>query len=205
MTAFSIVQISTAQFSLYDSIPSQFLVKSIYRVENMQNGPGGLTLVEEPVKNPFTRDYNFSGIDIPTTWAQKFDMSNWGIFITLAGEQPIGGCAIALDGDVFPVREMQRKDLAIVWDIRVRPAFQRQGVGTLLFLHAANWSKEQGYGQLGLETDTSNVPACKFYTHLGCELGAILKYGYSGIPEVATYAMLLWYLNLITFNAPAFE
>lgn len=103
---------------------------------------------------------------------------------------------MALDGEIFPARDLQRSDLAVLWDIRVHPDHKRSGVGRALFQHAARWAKAQGCGQLGLETDGSNIPACMFYEKMGCELGAVLKYGYSGVPEVAEYPLLLWYLEL---------
>ena len=48
-----------------------------------------------------------------------------------------------------------------------------------------------------IETQNVNVPACRFYAQQGCHLGAILRYGYAGCPEVAHEAMLLWYLDLV--------
>jgi GNAT superfamily N-acetyltransferase len=180
-------------YSLYDSIPSNFWVEAIYEVEHIKNT---LQLVEKPVETPFVRDYNAIGHYTPSAWAKELDLSNWGIFTAMEGDQPIGGAAVALEGPVFPVRHMQRQDLAVLWDIRVHPDHQCRGVGTALFLHAADWARGQGCGQLGIETDSSNLPACKFYASMGCELAGILKYGYSGVPEIAGYAMLLWYLDL---------
>jgi len=156
----------------------------------------GLRLWEEPVETPFERDYDHAGTDNPSAWTKQYDLSRWEIFIALEGDQPLGGAAVALDGEVFPTKFLQRDDLAVLWDLRVHPEHKRLGVGTALFRYAARWAKDQGCGQLGLETDGSNIPACKFYAKMGCELGAVLKYGYSGVPEVAEYLMVFWYLNL---------
>jgi ribosomal protein S18 acetylase RimI-like enzyme len=188
-----IVSLTPSKYYLYDSIPSRFWVESVYRVEQSSSG---LILVEEPVEQPFTRDYRSVGHDTPSSWAKEFDLSRWGIFVAMDRDQPVGGAAVALDGPVFPVRHMQRKDLAVLWDIRIHPDHKGRGIGTALFRHAAAWAREMGYNQLGIETDSSNIPACKFYIKLGCELGGILKYGYSGVSEVAEYAMLLWYLDM---------
>ena len=180
---------------MYDGIPSKFLVESLYRVESSGENPG-LYLQEEPVESPFERNYDHSGVDNPSAWASQYDLSRWGIFIALKGEQPIGGAAVALDGDIFPARSLQRADLAVLWDIRVHPNHKHKGIGTALFQYTAQWAEAQGYGQLGVETDGSNIPACKFYAKMGCALGGILKHGYSGVPEVAEYPLLLWYLDL---------
>jgi hypothetical protein len=64
------------------------------------------------------------------------------------------------------------------------------------FAGGHDWARQNGWGQLGLETSSANVPACRFYAGKGCELGAIHRYGYAGVPEVAHEAMLLWYFEL---------
>lgn len=191
-----VIPLSPTDYSIYTAIPSKFLVESIYWVAPAGGECGGLQLVEEPVDVPFERDYDQTGDDNPSAWAKKCNLDNWGMFIAMHGGKPIGGATVALDGPVFPVRSLQRADLGVLWDIRVHPTHKGRGVGTALFRHAAGWAKAQGCGQLGMETDGSNIPACKFYARMGCKLGAILKYGYSGVPEVADYPMLLWYLDL---------
>lgn len=168
----------------------------MYRVDHITKGGGGLKLLEEKIKKPFERDYDKDGKDNPSAWAKQYNLDRWGIFLFMDGEDAIGGAAVSLNGPVFPVRNLQRGDLAVLWDIRVHPEHRWKGVGKELFNFAAGWAKENGYNQVGIETDGSNVPACKFYAKMGCELGAILKYGYSGAPEVAPYPMLLWYLDL---------
>ena len=192
----NISRVEPIEYTDYGSIPNHFRVESLYIVQPVDDGLGGLALIETPVAETFIRDYNADGHDHPTAWAQEYDLRSWGIFLTRDGDQPVGGAAVALNSPVFPAQEMQRADLAVLWDIRVHPEWRGRGIGTALFQHAADWTREQGYGQLGIETDSSNLPACKFYQHLGCELGAILRYGYSGVPEVAAYAMLLWYFDL---------
>ena len=84
----------------------------------------------------------------------------------------------------------------MLWDIRVHPDERGRGVGTKLFQYAADWARRKGCGQLGLETQNVNVPACRFYVRQGCELGAIHRYGYAGCADLAHEVMLLWYLNL---------
>jgi ribosomal protein S18 acetylase RimI-like enzyme len=171
-------------------------VEAVYRVKRAATGGAGLQLVEEKIEQPFERDYDRDGEENPCAWARQYDLSRWGIFAAIERDAATGGAAVALEGPVFPARDLQRPDLAVLWDIRVHPDYQRRGIGKALFKHAAAWAKAQGYNQLGLETDGSNIPACRFYAKMGCELGAILKYGYSGVPEVAGYPMLLWYLDL---------
>lgn len=193
----TIQEIGPDRFPHYGQIPSRFEVQSILRVEVTEGWPGGFRLVEERIGLPFVRDHDGHSEDNPARWASRFDVSRWGILLA-TGEAglPLAGAAIAVEPPIFPMARFQRSDLAALWDIRVHPQHRRQGIGSQLFGAAAGWARRRGYGQLGIETDSSNVAACRFYTRQGCELGAIHRFGYAGVPEVAPYAMLLWYLDL---------
>ena len=149
-------------------------------------------MVEQAVE-PFVKIYDNDG---PTAWAREFDLQTWGIFVAFDEEKPVGGAAVALNTSAYPMDHFQRKDLAVLYDIRVHPDARGRGIGAQLFPHAVDWAREQGYGQLGLETQSINVPACRFYAKQGCTLGAIHRYGYAGVPDVAHEAMLLWYFDL---------
>jgi len=193
----SIQQIGPDQYDLYATIPGWFWVKSVLRVEVVKGGLGGFKLVEEEVAQPFFRHKDDQIHDNPKYWSTEFDLSKWGIFVMDdADGNPSGGAAVAIDSPVYPMDHFQRKDLAVLWDIRVYPDYRGKGIGTRLFQHAAGWARDKGCGQLGLETDSSNVGACRFYQHMGCQLGAIHRYGYIAVPEAAPYAMLLWYFDL---------
>jgi ribosomal protein S18 acetylase RimI-like enzyme len=193
----SIREIAADQYTLYKKIPIRFKVESLLRVAPIDSGLGGLRLIEEPLVESFTRDYDSHGDDNPISWARDFDLSRWGVFLAFdEAERAVGGAAVAIDSPVYPLDRLQREDLAVLWDIRVHPEFKGQGIGGRLFLYAAEWARDRGYGQLGIETDSSNVAACCFYQRMGCQLGAIHRFGYSGVPEVAQYAMLLWYYDL---------
>jgi len=184
-------------FHLYSRIPNWYEVRSVLRVGPIDGGLGGFSVLEEELAEPFIRDYDSHQKDNPTHWAGDFDVSLWGIFLaTDAHDEPLGGATVAVDAPVYPLDRFQRADLAVLWDIRVDPDHRRSGIGSQLFDDAAAWARGRGYGQLGIETDSSNVAACRFYARQGCELGAIHRFGYSGVPAVADYAMLLWYLDL---------
>ncbi len=188
--------IGVDEFPLYDAIPNYFEVRTVFQVVAPDGGLGGLQLVEQPVE-PYIKTYDNDG---PTAWAQEFDLHTWGIFVAFDGEAPtgvpVGGAAVALNAPVYPLDHFQRKDLAVLWDIRVHPDARGRGIGAQLFRHAADWARGQGYGQLGLETQSVNVAACRFYARQGCILGAIHRYGYAGVPNVAHEVMLLWYFDL---------
>ncbi len=86
-----------------------------------------------------------------------------------------------------------RKDLAVIWDIRVSPGFRRQGLGKVLFLASETWARARGCRWLKVETQNINVPACRFYAKQGCILGSIDTFAYPGFPDET---QLLWYKDL---------
>lgn len=86
-----------------------------------------------------------------------------------------------------------RQDLAVLWDIRIAPQAQRQGLGRQLFQAAEAWARSRSCRWLKIETQNNNWPACQFYAHMGCELGYINRFAY---PELPDELQLLWYKAL---------
>lgn len=83
-----------------------------------------------------------------------------------------------------------RKDLALLWDIRVSPPFRSKGVGSALLAAAEAWATKRGARELKVETQNINVPACRFYKSLGCQLRHVNAGVYVGLPDEV---QLLWY------------
>ena len=48
---------------------------------------------------------------------------------------------------------------------------------------AEEWALARGCGQLKVETQNVNVPACRFYAAQGCELGVIDRFAYPRLPK----------------------
>lgn len=177
----------------YAAVPISFQVRSKLRVTPLEGGLRGLVLVEEPVTPPYLKDYDAS--ESPITWPGQFDVRNWTFFLAIMGSsRPVGAAAVAFNTPGVNMLE-GRKDLAVLWDIRVHPEFRGKGIGSQLFRTAEHWAREQNCRQLKVETQNINVPACQFYNRQGCTLGAIHCYGYSNTP-FADEAMLLWYKEL---------
>jgi GNAT superfamily N-acetyltransferase len=195
MLEVSVREIQSEGLSLYDAIPSRLVVRTRFRVEPIDGGLGGLRLVEEDVPVPYVKDYDSAGCR-PHDWPIQFAGARWCFLLATRDEVVVGGAAIAMGASLLPMGIFQRADLAVLWDLRVMPAEQGRGVGTLLFHRAAAWARGSGSRQLGLETQNVNVPACRFYARRDCRLGAIHAYGYAGSPNVAEEAMLLWYREL---------
>ena len=173
----------------YGDVPVAFLVESRFRVEPVRNGLGGWLLTEEGVEHPCVKDYDALEGEGPSRCRRQFDISHWGIISVFEGAQRIAGAVIAYDSpNVFMLEG--RDTLAVLWDIRVRPENRRSGVGGLLFPHVVAWAKTRGCTHLKIETQNINVPACKFYAAMGCELRSIHLDAYPGLPEETQF---LWY------------
>jgi GNAT superfamily N-acetyltransferase len=181
--------------SEYARIPIAFRVESRFRVDLLRGGLDGLQLSEEVASPPYIKDYDGYGDGGPERWPRRFDVSRWGLFVAEGEDRWVGGAAIAYNTEGLHMLA-GRKDLAVLWDLRVHPDFRRQGVGTRLFEYSARWARERGCSQLKIETQNINVPACRFYAKQGCILGGIDLFGYRTEPEVGDEVMLLFYLDL---------
>lgn len=187
-----IIEVGPERLGEYAGIPIKLEVKQRLEVELVEGGLGGMRLHQVEVEKPYVKDYDSYG-DVPTDWPKKFDVSNWGFFLAMVGERLAGGAAVAFNTNEVIMLE-DRQDLAVLWDLRVEPAFR--GVGIPLFKYAAEWSRKRGCRQMKVETQNVNVPACRFYHRMGCRLGEIRRFGYAAVPAVAEEMMLNWYLDL---------
>jgi GNAT superfamily N-acetyltransferase len=196
--------------STYAQVPISFTVRSVLRPELVDEGLGGIRLVEEAVETPYIKDYD-EGEPV-TTWPERFDMHNWTFFLAEMDGRPVGGAtlvfgnpdvdqavgtaaaAAAVDNLKADLLE-GRTDLAELWDIRVHPDFRGQGVGQRLFQAVVDGARAHGRRLLKIETQNVNVSACRFYARMGARLGAIHRYGYAN-PKYAAETMLLWYKEL---------
>ena len=192
-----IEEISANRLDQYAQISIGFWVNSMFQVEPVDGGLGGLRFFEERVSPPYYKDYDHQEPDAsPTFWPKKFDVSHWGFFLALRGENPVGGAAVAYKTAGVNMFE-DRSDLAVLWDIRVRTENRGQGVGEALFRDALTWVGEHGGRQLKIETQNINVDACRFYKKMGCHLGLVHRYGYAAVPRCEHEVMLCWYYSLM--------
>jgi streptothricin acetyltransferase len=190
-----ICEIAPDDLPRYAEVLIAFRVASILRVQVVDRGVGGLRLVEQAV-TPYTKDYDAHGHGwSPMRWLERLDVSNWGFFLVLDEERPVGGATVAHDTPGVDMLE-GRTDLAVLWDLRVAPERRGKGIGRRLFRHAAEWARGKGCNQLKIETQNINVAACRFYARQGCELRAIDRQSYAGCPEIAHETMLIWSLDL---------
>jgi GNAT superfamily N-acetyltransferase len=186
---------STAE---YAAVSIAFEVRRVLDVQTIDGGMGGFALSERALDVPYVKDYNVDDGG-PARWRERFDISNWGFLAARMDGRLVGGAAVAFDTPGVNMLE-GRRDLAVLWDIRVAPDVRGTGVGAALFRAAEAWAAARGCRQMKVETQNINLPACRFYARRGCVLGAIHRFAYPDLPHEV---QLLWYRDLGPGGAPA--
>lgn len=184
---------SEAILNLYSKIPMAFESNTVFDVLPLEGGLDGFSIQERSLITPFKKDYDAIKGEGPLSWPLHFNLSNWGFIVARRGNEIIGGVVIAHNTE--EVRMLEGcQDLAVIWDLRVSPEYQRRGVGRKLFMASEKWAISRNSRILKIETQNNNVAACKFYSNQGCELGAINRFAY---PEYPDEVQLLWFKSLL--------
>ena len=178
-----------------------FEVRERFAILALNGGLGGFRLIAEPVVAPYVKDYDTDPGQHPTAWPARFDLAHWGILSAWVEGTRAGGAAVAWDTPGLDMLE-GRPDLAVLWDLRVAPAWRGQGIGAALFRAAEAWARARGSRWLEIETQNVNVAACRFYARQECALGALHRFAYPTLPDEA---QLLWYKPLGGSAGPASE
>ena len=179
----------------YARVPITFTVDRVLDVLDVtsdDDGGRGFAMSERRLQVPYEKDYDAIAGEGPSQWGRRFDLSNWALFTARLRTVLVGGAAVAFDTPGLPMLD-GRRDLAAVWDIRVVPDARRQGVGSALFQMIENSARQRGCRQLRIETQNTNVPACRFYERQGCRLARFDRGVYPEFPEEVR---LLWCKDL---------
>jgi ribosomal protein S18 acetylase RimI-like enzyme len=176
----------------YARVPIVFTVDRVLDVTCCGAEAAGFVLSERRLEVPYDKDYDAIAGEGPLQWGRRFDVSNWALLTARAATRMVGGAAVAVDTPGLTLLE-GRRDLAVLWDIRVSPDARRQGVGSALFATVETWAQRHGCTQLKIETQNTNVAACRFYERQGCRLQAIDRAAYPQLPEEI---QLLWYKDV---------
>lgn len=169
----------------YATIPIAFEVRSVFHVAKTA---GRFELTERPLAAPYVKDHDAIPGEGPAEWPKHFDLSNWTLFAAWRGGRRVGGAAVAFDTPGVDMLE-GRRDLAVLWDIRVLLEVRGQGVGTALFGAVEAWARGRGCSELKVETQNIDVPACRFYARQGCVLAEANRGAYPSLPREV---QLIW-------------
>jgi len=174
----------------YAQISIRFQVSRVLTPVLENSGLGGIVFREEAVEPSYKKDYDAS--EPPSTWAERWDLSNWGMIVAASEGQPVGGCIVAYDTAGVDMLE-GRRDLSVLWDIRIAPNFRGRGIGADIFQRAVHWSRERRCTAMKIETQNNNVGACRFYVRQGCVLRTISRFAYIEFPEEV---QLVWHKEI---------
>jgi GNAT superfamily N-acetyltransferase len=183
---------SAAALAGYGDVSIAFTARAVLDVVPAAGGLGGLTLVPRALAEPYVKDYDALAGESPARWARRFDVARWVVLAAHLDGARVGGAVVAFDTPGVDMLE-GRRDLAVLWDLRVAPAARGRGAGHALFSAAVSWAAARGCRWLKVETQNVNVDACRFYARQGCTLGAIHRFAYPELPEEA---QLLWYKEI---------
>ena len=170
-------------------VPITFTVD---RVCDVEASAEGYLLRERAVETPYVKDYDGIPEERPDQWARHFDISNWGYIRAQSNPHLVGGAVVAFNTAGVTMLE-GRRDLGVLWDIRVSPDVRGQGVGSGLLRAAEAWAISRGCRVLKVETQNVNLPACRFYQSQGFTLRTVNRSAYPAFPDEI---QLLWYKDL---------
>jgi hypothetical protein len=79
-----------AAIAEYAAISIAFEVRRVLDVAVIGGGLGGFALSERAVDAPYVKNYD-AGDGGPARWAERFDLSSWGVLGARIGERLVGG------------------------------------------------------------------------------------------------------------------
>jgi len=171
-------------------IRAGFISATVLEVERTGTGIEiGWRLVERPLARPFDKG---RGYDFDLSEQRNIlERLQRGDGLHLVAER-----AGRLVG-VLDVAPEEWNNTAWVWNLMLDGDARRQGLGRELFRRAADWARRQGYRALVFETQTNNVPACKFYAAMGCTLEGIRTAHYTNDDLARREVALFWVYPLV--------
>lgn len=174
----------------YADLSIAFSSTSYYRMDIQGSGLEGIRFVEVPMAK-MTKDFDTKN-DNPSHLIEKFGVSHWKVISAFDGSQRVGGCILAYDTQGIHMLE-GKKDLGLLWDIRVAPDYRGQGIGRQLFEACKALAQDLSCRRLKIESQNNNPKACKFYADQGAHLSSINKHIYKDYPDEI---QMIWSLDL---------
>jgi len=171
-------------------IRAGFTSATVLDVERSGAGiESGWRLVERPLARPFDkgRGYDFDLTEQRNVLG-RFQRGNGLHLVAERGGRLVG---------LLDVSPEEWNNTAWVWNLMLDCDARGQGLGRELLGRAATWARRQGYRALVFETQSNNVPACKFYAAMGCTLEGIRTAHYTNDDLARREVALFWHYPLI--------
>jgi ribosomal protein S18 acetylase RimI-like enzyme len=111
--------------------------------------------------------------------------------------QLVADCSGEICG-LLKVEPEQWRPVGRIWTILLDRRYRRQGLGRHLIEQATSWGRQHNLRALAAETQTNNVPACRFYHGMGFAPGGVDDrfYRYCQDPKASLEVAVFWYLDL---------
>ncbi|NLU26769.1 MAG: GNAT family N-acetyltransferase [Hungateiclostridium thermocellum] len=142
---------------------------------------GKWTWTEEFIETPYEKQYPNDELD----YSEYISNPDKNIFFAYADNQCAGQVRLRRNWNKY----------CCIEDIEVAGKYRRMGLGTKLIDAAVQWAKNGGMPGLMLETQDTNLAACRFYDKYGFILGGVDTMLYRNFPNSDEKA-LFWYLKL---------
>ena len=188
------IEIAEAPIATVSDLAQVSIAFTVDRVLDVEERDGGFALTERILDAPWVKDYDAIPGEGPAALAARFDLSRWGLIVARADGRLVGGAVIAFDTQGVDMLR-GRRDLAVLWDLRVALEVRGQGVGAALFRAAEAWAAASGCTAFEVETQNINAAACRFYARMGCALVSIDRHAYPALPHEV---QLIWRKELTT-------
>ncbi|MGQ9849868.1 MAG: GNAT family N-acetyltransferase [Aggregatilineaceae bacterium] len=162
-----------------------FTSDTVLVVERLGSGiEGGWRLVERRLPVPFDKGsaYDFDANE-QARIRQRLQRGD-GLHLVVEWRGRIVG--------VLDVTPEEWNSTAWVWNLMLDQDVRRRGLGRALFWRAVSWARRQGYRALVFETQTNNVPACRFYAAMGCRLDGLRETLYTNNDLARGEVALFW-------------
>jgi streptothricin acetyltransferase len=190
MLDLTIRPLTSADVSCLVEIDAEFESDRFLDVEKTANGlEVTWRLVERPLVLPFrSTDYGLSENDLKEirAWLHA------GNGLHLVAEDAQAHRLVAL----LDVEGERWHNAARLWNIHIDRAYRRHGLGRELVNRTLAWAREQGLRGLVLETQTNNLPACRFYQSLGFKLCGLDDHFYSNDDIRVNEVAIFWWREI---------
>lgn len=133
-----------------------------------------------PVEPPYRKTYDFSADELA---GYVEDLSR-ELFVAQVNGNTIGYVALSQGWNNY----------AVVEDVAVDVSHRGMGIAHRLMDIAVEWAREAALAGIRLETQSTNVAACRFYERYGFVLGGYDRYLYQAIHPGTREVALFWYL-----------
>lgn len=168
-----------------------FVSDTVLKVERMGSGYAmGWQLVEAQLDQPYNkgRGYDFDRNEresIAKRLAEPDSLEK--VVIDNVSGRIVG---------VLDVATESWRNVAWIWNIMLDVDVRTQGLGRELIQQCIEWAKQKDLRAIMLETQTNNVPACKFYQAMGFELVGINDVFYTNRDIERDEVALFWSYRL---------